>query len=148
ETNLAIAFVLTPLSHSGSARVSRPAERVGRRQATCPNHHFDDCLCFDTLSHSGSARVSRPAERVGRRSATCPNHHFDDCLCFDTLSHLPLPFSGLGGIFVIHFDCPHCGKTIRLKEELAGRRGSCPSCKQPIQAPAANTAPAYTDDDD
>ncbi len=37
---------------------------------------------------------------------------------------------------MLHFDCPHCGKQIRLKVEFAGRRGSCPHCKNPIQAPA------------
>lgn len=37
---------------------------------------------------------------------------------------------------MIHFDCPHCAKAIRLQEEFAGRRGMCPHCKQSIQAPA------------
>lgn len=39
---------------------------------------------------------------------------------------------------MLHFDCQHCGKVIRLKEEFAGRKGACPHCKRPIQAPAAS----------
>src|SRR5262245_26038537 len=38
---------------------------------------------------------------------------------------------------MIQFTCPHCAKAIRLKEEFAGRKGSCPHCKNPIQAPAS-----------
>ncbi len=42
---------------------------------------------------------------------------------------------------MLHFDCPHCGKAIRLKEEFAGKRGSCPHCRKPMQAPAASAPP-------
>ena len=43
---------------------------------------------------------------------------------------------------MIHFNCPHCSKQIRLAEEFAGRRGRCPHCRAPIQAPAAQAAPS------
>jgi hypothetical protein len=42
---------------------------------------------------------------------------------------------------MLQFNCPHCGKAIRLKEEFAGRKGACPHCKKPMQAPAAAPPP-------
>ena len=37
--------------------------------------------------------------------------------------------------------CEQCGKTLRVKDELAGRRGKCPGCKAVLVVPAAD-APA------
>jgi hypothetical protein len=42
---------------------------------------------------------------------------------------------------MLQFDCPHCGKAIRLKEEFAGRKGSCPHCRNSIQAPSSAPPP-------
>lgn len=42
---------------------------------------------------------------------------------------------------MLQFNCPHCGKAIRLKEEFAGRRGACPHCRKPMQAPAVAAPP-------
>jgi predicted Zn finger-like uncharacterized protein len=36
----------------------------------------------------------------------------------------------------IAVECPHCGKQLRVKDELAGRKGKCPQCSQTIQIPA------------
>jgi hypothetical protein len=61
----------------------------------------------------------------------------------------------------IKFNCPHCQHILSVKDELAGRRGPCPSCKHfvtvpggPAAAPAAGPPPAprprpaaQTDDD-
>jgi len=36
---------------------------------------------------------------------------------------------------MIRFDCPSCGKTIKVKDEGAGRKGKCPGCGEAIQIP-------------
>lgn len=36
---------------------------------------------------------------------------------------------------VIRFDCGSCGKTLKVPSSKAGKKGSCPSCKQPIRVP-------------
>ncbi len=35
----------------------------------------------------------------------------------------------------IRFKCKHCGKTLVVKEQLAGRRGKCPKCKKVLNIP-------------
>jgi len=35
----------------------------------------------------------------------------------------------------IRFKCKHCGKTLVVKESLAGQRGKCPHCKQVLSLP-------------
>lgn len=42
----------------------------------------------------------------------------------------------LGQAMAIEFTC-NCGKTLRVREEHAGRRFKCPGCGSAIQAPAA-----------
>jgi len=41
----------------------------------------------------------------------------------------------------IAVECPHCGKQLRVKEELAGRKGKCPQCQQTFQVTEAKTVP-------
>lgn len=36
---------------------------------------------------------------------------------------------------MISFSCPQCGKTFAVKDELAGRRGTCKACGSAIQVP-------------
>lgn len=36
----------------------------------------------------------------------------------------------------IRFECPHCGRSIKVPDEFAGKRGKCPHCKQVVIAPA------------
>ncbi len=36
----------------------------------------------------------------------------------------------------IKFTCPHCKTTLKVKSELAGKRGRCPHCQQKIEIPA------------
>lgn len=43
----------------------------------------------------------------------------------------------------IKFPCPHCKKTLQVKEQLAGKKGVCPACKKPVTVPAPR-APAPT----
>ena len=38
---------------------------------------------------------------------------------------------------MIPFSCSHCGTKFRVKAELAGRSGTCPSCQQALVVPAA-----------
>ncbi|GIW82226.1 MAG: hypothetical protein KatS3mg105_4033 [Gemmatales bacterium] len=40
---------------------------------------------------------------------------------------------------MISFQCPSCKKQLSVKDELAGRRGSCPQCKKPIVVPVPET---------
>src|SRR5581483_8517582 len=35
-------------------------------------------------------------------------------------------------------DCPACGKAVKARPELAGKRVKCPYCKQPLRLPAAH----------
>jgi hypothetical protein len=37
----------------------------------------------------------------------------------------------------IAVQCAHCGKQLKVKDELAGRKGKCPQCQKVIQIPAA-----------
>src|ERR1019366_1522024 len=48
------------------------------------------------------------------------------------------------GLPMISFSCPHCSKSLRVKDELAGKKGKCPNCAQFVAAPAvgANLAAA------
>jgi hypothetical protein len=41
----------------------------------------------------------------------------------------------------IAVDCPHCGKAMRLKEELAGRKGKCPQCEKTFEIPRPSGDP-------
>jgi len=36
---------------------------------------------------------------------------------------------------MIEFVCPHCNKSLRVKSEVAGKKGKCPGCSQMIQVP-------------
>src|SRR4051794_13501477 len=36
---------------------------------------------------------------------------------------------------MITFACPNCGHRLRVKDELAGQRGKCPSCKRAVAVP-------------
>jgi hypothetical protein len=44
------------------------------------------------------------------------------------------------------FPCPHCERTIKVKTELAGRKGKCPHCGQPVTVPMAAAVHAEADD--
>jgi phage FluMu protein Com len=37
----------------------------------------------------------------------------------------------------IAVECAHCGKQLKVKDELAGKKGKCPQCQKVIQIPAA-----------
>ena len=37
--------------------------------------------------------------------------------------------------------CPHCGRTFKIKEKYAGKRGGCPHCKRSISVPAIGQEP-------
>ena len=44
----------------------------------------------------------------------------------------------------VTFRCTRCGKSIRAREELAGKRSKCPSCQEPITIPKANNQLSQT----
>jgi WD40 repeat protein/tRNA A-37 threonylcarbamoyl transferase component Bud32 len=37
---------------------------------------------------------------------------------------------------MIAFSCPGCGKSLKVKDDLAGKKGKCPHCQQPVAVPA------------
>jgi len=37
----------------------------------------------------------------------------------------------------IKFDCPKCGRTIRVRDDAAGRAGVCPGCNSKVKVPAS-----------
>ncbi len=41
----------------------------------------------------------------------------------------------------IAVECPSCGKQMRVKDELAGRKGKCPQCQALIQIPSVGPVP-------
>src|SRR5437016_3520984 len=42
---------------------------------------------------------------------------------------------------MISIHCPSCCKLLKVKEELAGKRGKCPDCGTAITVPAASESP-------
>lgn len=46
---------------------------------------------------------------------------------------------------MISFACPGCGHSLSVKQELSGKRGRCPKCKQSVSVPSAVSAAAITD---
>jgi len=42
----------------------------------------------------------------------------------------------------IAVSCPHCQTVLNVRDDMAGRRGKCPKCNQPIDIPAAKTSGA------
>jgi len=40
---------------------------------------------------------------------------------------------------LIHFNCPQCGHGLGVKDEMAGKQGRCPACREAVQVP--NTLP-------
>jgi hypothetical protein len=43
---------------------------------------------------------------------------------------------------MIRFKCPHCKKTLGVKDHLAGKKAACPVCKKALKIPAPVPAPA------
>src|SRR5262245_4875116 len=43
---------------------------------------------------------------------------------------------------MIGFPCPGCGAQLKVKDELAGKRGKCPSCGKRMTVPADPSATA------
>ena len=43
----------------------------------------------------------------------------------------------------IDVECKNCGKTLKLKDELAGKKGKCPQCGGIIEIPAAQETDEY-----
>lgn len=43
---------------------------------------------------------------------------------------------------MISFACPGCGKHIKVKDELVGKKGKCPGCGKPVIVPQGNDSPA------
>lgn len=39
---------------------------------------------------------------------------------------------------MIAFICSHCGKTLQVQDQFAGRQTKCPTCKQPLVVPTAS----------
>ena len=37
---------------------------------------------------------------------------------------------------MIHFNCSACGKDLKVKDDLGGKKGACPHCRQSITVPA------------
>ena len=42
---------------------------------------------------------------------------------------------------MIQFDCPHCRKTLRVKDEFAGQHGKCPHCQNVTTVPLRSAPP-------
>jgi len=42
----------------------------------------------------------------------------------------------------IEFKCPHCHKPLEASDEIAGKKGKCPSCGQTVTIPPKAEEPA------
>src|SRR5271154_5359290 len=40
---------------------------------------------------------------------------------------------------MISFNCPSCRQNLKVKDELAGKKGKCPRCAQPLLVPPASS---------
>lgn len=47
---------------------------------------------------------------------------------------------------MIQFDCPQCGKTLKVKDSLSGKRGKCPHCNSAVEVPAKSEVAAEPQD--
>src|SRR5438105_4380272 len=45
---------------------------------------------------------------------------------------------------MIVFPCPICGKELKVKGDLAGKRGKCPFCKSKVAVPPSGVSSAST----
>src|SRR3954471_16474370 len=50
-------------------------------------------------------------------------------------------FTKLFQAMSIKFRCPHCDKALSVKDELAGKKRTCPGCKTVVIVPTAVPAP-------
>ena len=41
---------------------------------------------------------------------------------------------------MIHFDCQHCGKPVRVPDAYAGKLGRCPNCHEVVSIPGGTDA--------
>lgn len=46
----------------------------------------------------------------------------------------------------IRLKCPGCGTKLKVKDELGGKKGKCPNCKQPVQIPLPEPEPEATEE--
>lgn len=46
----------------------------------------------------------------------------------------------------IKFSCGKCNTVLQVKDELAGKKGLCPKCKNPIQVPMPSSLPSSADE--
>src|SRR6202035_1240860 len=53
---------------------------------------------------------------------------------------LPVSFDRLDAVMAISFSCPSCDHTIKVKDELAGRKVRCPECSTAIRVPELEVA--------
>ena len=44
---------------------------------------------------------------------------------------------------IIEFQCPHCGKKIKINEKYIGKKGECPGCKGVITIPGNKINDAF-----
>lgn len=42
---------------------------------------------------------------------------------------------------MIHFECEHCGRPVRVPQACAGKNGRCPSCGRIVRIPGTSLAP-------
>jgi hypothetical protein len=60
---------------------------------------------------------------------------------------MPAPAAGAGSQPVpaaISFPCSECGKTLKARAELAGKKVKCPGCGRPVHVPAAEQGSSAT----
>jgi tetratricopeptide (TPR) repeat protein len=55
----------------------------------------------------------------------------------EPIAEVPFKPEDIEGIGMIVLDCPSCGSNIEIRDELAGRKVSCPHCRAVVAAPAA-----------
>lgn len=93
-----------------------------------------------------AAKASRPAQQRGGKAAPASPPPPQPPLTHATASPAPAasappasppPIDLEPSPSVIHFQCDHCGKTLKVAPEHAGKRGRCSRCSKHVMVPSA-----------
>jgi WD40 repeat protein/anti-sigma factor RsiW len=111
--------------------------------------HLERCeRCAEAVERLLSKDPFAAAVRASSGTAEPPSGRVRELI--DRLTRLREQKRKPSAAATVGFTCPHCGKGLRCKAELAGKKVKCPGCGKPAPVPAPQaqkqtTAPASAD---